>query len=184
MDEGLSSTGRRLVGYALRWGEPAFIGGRRPYTERFVRGAFAKSIAAGRVTLCLDHDRAAVVARQADGSLTLVEDAVGLRVDAWALNTPAGDDALDSARCRYRAGLSVGFDDAVADWMDGVRIVRDCRLVEISVCRDPAYRSSELFAGKMKIEAFEARLPAEHADHRMRQLIEREAALAGLSGAA
>jgi phage head maturation protease len=33
-------------------------------------------------------------------------------------------------------------------------------LVEISVVRDPAYRSSELFAGKMRIEAFEARIAA------------------------
>ena len=178
MDEGLSATGRRLVGYALRWGQPAFIGGSRPFEERFRRGAFARSIMGGKVTMCLDHDRAAVVARQSDGTLTLIEDEVGLRVDAWALGTPAGDDALDSARCRYRAGLSVGFNDPVADWTDGVRIVRDCRLVEISVVRDPAYRSSELFAGRMRISAFEARLPVEHHDDRMQQLLEREAALA------
>ena len=39
-----------------------------------------------------------------------------------------------------------------------LRIITDCDLIEISVCRDPAYRSSELFAGKMRIEAFEARI--------------------------
>ncbi|MBM7050035.1 HK97 family phage prohead protease [Rhizobium lusitanum] len=57
---------------------------------------------------------------------------------------------------------SVGFERPVSSWRDTVngrlRIITDCDLIEISVCRDPAYRSGELFAGKMRIEAFEARI--------------------------
>jgi hypothetical protein len=152
-----------MVGYALKWGEPAFLHG---FTEYFERGAFARSITAGRVTLCLDHDRTAIVARQDNGTLTLIEDSAGLRVDAMAMYSDAGQDALDSARCRYRAGLSVAFERPTVQWRDiengRLRIVTDCALVEISVVRDPAYRSSELFAGKIRIDSFEASLPVDH----------------------
>jgi HK97 family phage prohead protease len=164
MDEGLSVTGRRMVGYALHWRSPAFIReGGHPYAECFERGAFAKSIVAGRVLLCSDHDRSQIVARQDDGTLTLVEDAVGLRIDAWANNSLAGDVAIHDARCRWRAGLSVGFTALKEEWLltetGKLRVVTEADLVEISIIRTPAYRSSELYAGKMRVEAFEARLP-------------------------
>lgn len=110
MDEGLSTTGRRVVGYALRWGDAALINQRtEPFTERFRRGAFAKSIARKRVKMCLDHDRTAILASQADGTLTLVEDDAGLRVDALIADTISGDDAIEAVRQRSRAGLSVSF---------------------------------------------------------------------------
>jgi HK97 family phage prohead protease len=154
-----------MVGYALRWQQPAFIGrGSTRFEERFARGAFARSIAAGRITLCSNHDRGSIIAGQSDGSLSLVEDVVGLRVDAWANHTDAGDQAIHDARCRARAGLSVGFERPRSQWRDTeagrLRLITECDLVEISVVRDPAYRSSELFAGKMRIEAFEARIAA------------------------
>lgn len=169
-----------MVGYALKWGQPAFIGtGRQAFEERFERGAFAASISAGAIIMCSDHDRSAIVARQDNSTLTLVEDAFGLRVDAWAMNTAAGDDAIHDARCRYRAGLSVAFDRAKVEWHETaagrLRLVKECRLVELSVIKDPAYLSSELFAGKLRIDAFEARL-----DPREQQLVEREAAMAAL----
>ena len=63
-----------------------------------------------------------------------------------------------------RGGLSVGFERPRSQWRDTeagrLRLITECDLVEISVVRDPAYRSSELFAGKMRIEAFEARIAA------------------------
>jgi HK97 family phage prohead protease len=160
MDEGLSSTGRRLVGYAVRWGQPALIRqAGRTFEERFARGAFARSLAAGDVRLCVEHDYRAVVACQSDGSLHLVEDHVGLLVDATALHTADGDDALAAVRCRSRAGLSVGFDHgAAARWSDedgvAVREVTDCRLREISICRNPAYRTADVHAGKLRIQRF------------------------------
>ena len=170
MDEGLSTTGRRMVGYALKWNEPAFIrSGGQTFRETFAKGAFAKALAAGNVLLCLDHDIAAVVASQADGTLTLVEDDVGLRVDAWANQSIAGDDAIAAVRCAFKAGLSVGFERPVSRWQDGdsgrFRVVTACHLVEVSVVRNPAYRSSEIVAGRMRIEAFEARMTASGGVH-------------------
>lgn len=159
MDEGLSATGRRMVGYALKWGQPAWISsGGKQFTETFRRGAFLNSIARGKVRLCLEHAWDDVVARQSDGTLTLVEDTVGLRVDAWANGTPAGDEALDAVRCRYQSGLSVYFEEPILKWtdIDGVpfREVVSCSLREVSVCRNPAYRSSSIAAGKMRIDRF------------------------------
>jgi HK97 family phage prohead protease len=159
MDEGLSSTGRRMLGYALRWQQPAFIAeGGRQHTERFARGAFLTSISKSQVRLVLEHDWHAIVATQSDGSLVLVEDSVGLRVDAWANDTEAADSALEAVRTRWNAGLSVSFSDAIATWrhteMGRQRIVTSCTLLEISVCRNPAYRSSEVVAGAMRIDAF------------------------------
>lgn len=159
MDEGLSSTGRRMVGYALRWGTPAYVTvAGRDVTETFRRGAFLKSIAGGLVRLCLDHEWEAVVARQVDGTLRLVEDSVGLRVDAVANHSVAGDDAIDAVRCRFCAGLSVSFEAPVVEWRDvageRVREIISCSLREISVCRHPAYPSSEIVAGRMRIDRF------------------------------
>lgn len=159
-DEGLSVTGRRMVGYALKWDSTAFIrSGRSTFSEQIKRGAFEKPIAAGGVLLCSNHDRTAIVARQSNDTLLLVEDDVGLRVDAWAMATPAGDDAIHDARCRARAGLSVCFTARAVDWVDGkdgrTRIISEADLHEVSVVRDPAYQSSELYAGLMRIEAFE-----------------------------
>nr|WP_246432716.1 HK97 family phage prohead protease [Rhizobium leucaenae] len=155
-----------MVGYALRWHEPAFIrDGGRCFEERFVKNAFTRSIAAGRVNLCLDHDRNAVVAKQSDGTLSLVEDAHGLRIDALAADTDIGDVALNAVRGRSRAGLSVGFERPVSRWAntsDGrQRVVIDCDLIEVSIVRNPAYPSGEVHTGKMRIDAFEARWRAE-----------------------
>lgn len=162
MDEGLSTTGRRLLGYALRWGQPAFIGAAsRRFSEFFERGAFSRSIAAGKVALCLDHDRKAVIARQQDGSLHIVEDAFGLRIDAMAADTDVGDIALNAVRGRGRAGLSIGFERPASKWIgigeDRQRIVTACDLIEVSIVRFPAYKSGEVHAGKLRIDTFEAR---------------------------
>jgi HK97 family phage prohead protease len=171
-----------MVGYALRWGHPAYIfEGGQSYEERFARGAFLRSIAAGKVRLCLEHEWTDVIATQADGSLTLVEDAIGLRLDALANHSAAGDDALTAVRTRWNAGLSVSFADPTVAWQDTEagrqRIIADCNLHEVSVCRTPCYRSSEIAAGKLRIGRFLAGLP----DDRLARLECAEASLARLA---
>lgn len=181
MDEGLSKTGRRVVGYALRWGDAALINQRTgPFTETFRRGAFAKSIARKQVNLCLDHNRSAVLASQADGTLTLIEDAIGLRIDAVIADTLDGEDAIATVRQRSKAGLSVSFGSPVCDHRESegirTRTVTDCDLIEVSVCREPAYRSSEIVAGSMRIERFLKAI--DPAAERERRLSEAEANIA------
>lgn len=155
MDEGLSVTGRRVVGYALRWRQEAPI---RERGQRFIecvrRGAFGSSIAAGQVTLVIDHDRDLIVARQSNGTLHLIDDDNGLFVDAMIENTADGDDAIASVRCGYRRGLSVSFLGAVDHWRDGMRTVMRAELDHIGICRVPAYRSGQIVAGKSKIDRF------------------------------
>ncbi len=183
MDEGLSATGRRMVGYALRWRAIGQVRkGGENIEEVFKRGAFASSIAAGEVRLCIDHDYGAMVASQKDGNLILVEDAVGLLVDAYANATHHGDVAMESVRCRGRAGLSVGFVRAIDNvfYRGNVktREVTDCRLREISTCRNPCYASGEIHAGRMRIDKFLASSAADNRRTRLEQLARAEAEIA------
>ncbi|MGV2816807.1 HK97 family phage prohead protease [Phyllobacterium sp. SL163] len=168
-----------MVGYALKWGQPAWVTvDGKVVEERFAKGAFLSSIAGGKVRLCVDHCWDDIVARQDDGSLHLVEDSVGLRITATANHTDAGDVAMEAVRTRYRAGLSVSFNRPLVEWQNGedgrVRMITSARLLEVSVCRNPAYRSSEIHAGKMRIERFTASLP----DPRLERLEAAEAAMA------
>jgi HK97 family phage prohead protease len=171
-----------MVGYALRWGDIARVRKNGDIVdEMFRRGAFAASIAAGNVRLCVDHDYDSLVACQAGGSLRLIEDAVGLLVDAIANNTDAGDIATASVRCRGRAGLSVGFVNAIDRvFYRGEATAREvigCQLREISVVRNPAYTSSEISAGKMRIERFLAASAAANRVARDERLAAAEAAV-------
>ncbi|UVK44837.1 HK97 family phage prohead protease [Mesorhizobium sp. AR07] len=182
-DEGFSVTGRRLVGYALRWGAIGQVRkGGENLEEVVKRGSFAASIAAGGVRLCIDHDYGAMVASQADGTLTLVEDHVGLLVDAVAHNTEHGDLAMSATRSRSKAGLSVGFVRAIDNvFYRGdvkTREIIDCHLREVSVCRNPCYRSSEIHAGRLRIERFLADSQAANRRARLDQLARAEAEMA------
>ncbi|MFX3803888.1 HK97 family phage prohead protease, partial [Streptococcus suis] len=72
----------------------------------------------------------------------------------------------------------VSFNRPVVEWHDGdagkVRMIMSARLLEVSVCRHPAYRSSEIHAGKLRIERFTSTLP----DPRFERLEAAEAAMA------
>lgn len=85
-----------------------------------------------------------------------------MRIDAWVNNSLAGDIAMHDARCRFRAGLSVGFTALRDEWRlletGKLRVVTDADLTEVSIIRNPAYQSSELHAGLMRITAFEERM--------------------------
>ncbi len=159
MDEGFSRTGRRVLGYALRWNEPAHIAkGSSTFVEIFRSGAFAKSIANKAVKLCLEHDTDSVIASQSNGTLCLVEDLVGLRIDATIADSIDGDEAMAAVRQRSKTGLSISFGSAVCEWQNfngtRTRSITNCDLVEVSICRNPAYGSSEIVAGAMRINRF------------------------------
>lgn len=57
-----------------------------------------------------------------------------------------------------------------------MRTVVDCDLMEVSVCREPAYRSSEVVAGSMRIDRFLKTIDS--TAERERRLAEAEATIA------
>ena len=112
----------------------------------------------GRVELLINHDPSnGVVARQADGSLIVSQDATGLWIEATLNDTLVADDALSLVRgAGYRAA-SVGMTNAVSDWstVDGMRHRRiaSSGLREVSLCSRGAHLSARIAAGRLPIDA-------------------------------
>lgn len=100
---------------------------------RVCPGAFARSIAAGRVVAQIGHRTEHVFARQSDGTLWLTETAEGLVFVAHADERWASElgHAADTGAIN---GVSPGWAPNYQFALDGdVRVVSDCNLVEISI---------------------------------------------------
>ena len=140
---GVTASGRTLAGYVATFGTPAAIGG---FTERIAPGAFAATLASGRDVLALaDHDLKAVLGRTKSGSLTLQEDAKGLRFELLLPDTRAGNDLVALAQRGDLGGMSFGFVATDEAWFDDVRELRAVELHEVSVVQAwPAYQSTEV----------------------------------------
>jgi len=139
--------GRKLEGYAATFGARANIG---TFIETIRPGAFRTSLLTpGRDALALlDHDPAKVLARQANGSLRLAEDARGLHFSLDLPNTTAGNDALALVQSGLAGGMSFGFRATDEAWPAAdQRELRAVDLFEISlVSAFPAYGQTEVSA--------------------------------------
>jgi Escherichia/Staphylococcus phage prohead protease len=103
----LRSEGRKLLGYAAKFGVEARIA---DFTESIRAGAFAASLRSGADVLALvDHDATKVLARTKSGNLKLAEDATGLAFELSVPDTQAGRDVLALAERGDLGGMSFGF---------------------------------------------------------------------------
>lgn len=139
----ISAAGRRLTGYAARFGVEAHIGG---FRETIRAGAFRQSLASDRDVLALvDHDPKVLLGRTRTGSLTLREDDNGLAFDLQLPDTRAAADVLALAQRGDVGGMSFGFvatDDA---WTGDHRELRAVELHEVSIVLAwPAYAQTEV----------------------------------------
>lgn len=139
--------GRKLEGYAAVFNTRANIG---TFTETIRPGAFRASLLApGRDALALlDHDPTKVLARQANGSLRLAEDARGLHFELDVPATSAGNDALALVESGLAGGMSFGFRATDEAWPAAdQRELRAVDLIEISlVSAHPAYTQTQVSA--------------------------------------
>lgn len=145
-----------LRGYGLKWSETINYGGR--FRERFMRGAFAGTLAREDVKLLVGHNYEGLpLARTENGTMRVTENSVGLLVEA---DLNEADPEVLSVAEKIRAGnvdgMSVGFSmgggketikaGAVND--EGVRepdlhIIEEVgSLREISIVAFAAYQSS------------------------------------------
>jgi len=120
----------RLAGYASVFGVPDSSG------DVVVRGAFARTIAAGRVPLLWQHavDTPIGVVEK------LGEDARGLRVIAAIVaDTEQGHDAVELLRAGAISGLSFGYRVRASrpDRARGIRELTDLDLLEVSIVTFP-----------------------------------------------
>lgn len=135
---------RMIVGVAAPYGEVSELAG-DPAGERIMAGTFRRSIEhrADRIPLLANHGRDRVLGY----SVGFDDGADGL-VGRFRINEGAdGDRALEDVQHGYYAGMSVGYVELkVGRGADGVREVREGKLVEVSLVGIPAYEGAAVLA--------------------------------------
>jgi len=139
--------GNTFVGYAAVFNSPSEP---LPFIERIAPGAFAKSLRSRKrdIRLYVNHDSNMVLASRNSGTLRLLEDEVGLRVEADLPDTTAGRDIRELMRTGVVDKMSFGFQverrgDKWSD--DGMeRTLTAVRLFEVSIVTGfPAYEATQ-----------------------------------------
>jgi HK97 family phage prohead protease len=136
--------GMTFTGYAAKFNSPSQP---LPFTEVIKPGAFKRSLASRNdVKLLWNHDSSQVLGSTRAGTLTLVEDGVGLRVTAKLPNTSAGRDAAELIKRGDVNAMSFGFSvpQGGDSWSEdgNTRELNSVRLFETSIVAFPAYEST------------------------------------------
>jgi HK97 family phage prohead protease len=95
-----------IVGYAAVFGQPSEDLG---FIESIREGAFARSIREDDVRSLWNHDANYVLGRNRSGTLALLEDEYGLKIDVVPPDAQWARDLLESIRRRDVTGMSFGF---------------------------------------------------------------------------
>lgn len=136
--------GMTFVGYAAKFNSRSEnLGG---FTEVIEPGAFARSLKSRNdVKLLVNHDTGRVLASTRAKTMRLVEDNVGLRVEADLPNTSDGRDMAELLKRGDLSSMSFGFNVIKDSWStDGTeRTLKSVRLFEVSIVAFPAYAATE-----------------------------------------
>lgn len=145
-----------LVGYAALYGvESQDFGG---WKEMLVRGAFTETLTPEKsldIRLLYQHDPKQVMARQSAGNLRLVEDDVGLRIEADLVDTTVNRDALANIKAGNLDAMSFGmpkssvqanWERASGDRKYDLRKVTKADVAEVSVVTWAAYTDTSVAA--------------------------------------
>jgi HK97 family phage prohead protease len=110
--------------------------------------------------LLWNHDSGEPLASVRGGTLKLVEDAHGLKVQARLANTTRGRDVAELIRSKTIDSMSFGFSVINDTWsQDGnTRTLNAVRLFEVSVVSSPAYEST---AGTISVRSIEGGINAD-----------------------
>ena len=137
-----------IIGYAAVFNSLSEdLGG---FRELIRPGAFARGLPGADVRALVNHDPTLILGRNIAGTLRLLEDANGLRVEIDPPDTQVGRDIVTSIRRGDVNGMSFRF--YVADggerWGSGpsgvVRELLDLEIDDVSVALYPAYRATEV----------------------------------------
>lgn len=134
--------GRTFTGYAAVFGQPSLP---LPFTEIVKPGAFKRSLQSrNRMMLLWNHDTSNPLASTRNGSLSMVEDARGLKVTATLPDTTLGRDIAELVRTGVVDAMSFGFSVKKDSWSnDGnTRYLEDVSLYEVSLVSTPAYEQT------------------------------------------
>lgn len=138
------SSGSRTISGVILYNQPSSdLGG---FTEILAPGVFGDTIN-GDVLCLRDHDSTLLMGRTKSKTLTLTDDAVGLRFACRLPDTSQASDLATSIERLDLDGVSFGFRTLEDAWTsDGegnvIRTLLKVILFEISPCSFPAYPSS------------------------------------------
>lgn len=139
-----SDSGMTFVGYAAKFNSRSEnLGG---FTETIEPGAFSRSLKSRNdVKLLVNHDTGRVLASSRARTMRLVEDNIGLRVEADLPNTTDGRDMAELLKRGDLSSMSFGFNVIKDSWnAEGdQRTLKSVRLFEVSIVAFPAYQSTE-----------------------------------------
>lgn len=154
---------RTLTGYAAVFNSDTAIGDY--FVERVAPGAFAETIK-GDIRALVDHDWGRVIGRTKSGTLRLVEDERGLKVEVDVPNTTDGNDLWELVERGDVSGMSFGFRVTKQSWDETgdtpIRTIEAVDLYEVSAVAFPAYDDTSI--GKRDLEAARAEAGKTRAD--------------------
>lgn len=145
-EDGTSS----LVGYAAVFNSDSVeMGWMEKWTESIVPGAFSRSLRENSdVRALLDHDTGQIIARAKNGTLTLSEDDIGLKVKIDPVPTDDGKKAIEWVRSGLVDAMSFGFETVHEKWSikggKQHRELLDVNLYEVSLVAFPAYPATSI----------------------------------------
>jgi HK97 family phage prohead protease len=149
----------RLVGWAAVFNARSLdLGG---FIEIIRPGAFTRALREGSdVRAFVDHDSSLIIGRRSAKTLTITEDARGLRVEITPPDTQAGRDVVENVRVGNLDGMSFAFrvpkggDKWELDGGTPLRELLDVDIHEVSVVALPAYPATDV--ALRSLEAFRA----------------------------
>jgi HK97 family phage prohead protease len=154
--------GMTFVGYAAKFNSPSEdLGG---FIETIEPGAFKRSLRArGNVMLLVNHDSGRVLASTRSGTMRLMEDSVGLRVEADLPNTTDGRDMAELLRRGDLSKMSFGFSVMKDSWNSDMtqRTLKSVKLFEASIVSFPAYTATEAMVRSLDKAAARAAVDAD-----------------------
>lgn len=155
------SDGMHFSGYAALFDSPSEP---LPFTERIAKGAFKRSLRSRNdIKFLWNHDAGEILGSTRAGTMSLVEDDRGLRVEGMLPNTSRGRDVAELLRRSDIDAMSFGFSvpQGGDTWnSDGSeRTLKSVRLHEVSLVAWPAYTAT---AGTVSVRKYEK--TAERAD--------------------
>lgn len=140
----------RLSGYAAVFSDETEIAGL--FREQIVPGAFADAVGRDDVRALFNHDANFVLGRTLAGTLTLSEDARGLRYDVEPPDTQWARDLMVSVSRGDVSQSSFAFEVVEESWdysQKGempLRTIKAVRLYDVSPVTYPAYASTTVSA--------------------------------------
>lgn len=137
------------------------------FTEFVAPGAFTRSLKSRNdVKLLWNHDSGQVLGSTRAKSMTLTEDARGLKVSATLPNTQLGRDTAELIRTGLVDSMSFGFNVIKDSWNSegNERTLHSVRLFEVSIVAFPAYSSTAGTTSVRSLEKLAKRAEVDMAD--------------------